>query len=152
MSSSTVDTGCVNPELEWSSAIQQAGKVSTLLSSIRTLAQDEKEYAKFLLSIVGHIRVCLERGVNERAVALLANDIPRLEDYRKTAISYLHQLGSKLDPEGCYGQNGLTGPTPQWRFTSDDVTHFVRLADQLYQKWDNWRMLVEAREYANCSF
>ncbi len=146
MSSSIVDTGCANPELEWSNAIQQADKATVLLSSIRTLARDEQEYSKLLLGIVGHIRVCLEQGVNERGVKQLQSDISKLEDYRKTAFSFLLQLGSQLDPEGSYGQNGLAGLTPSWQLTGDDVTHFVHLADQLIQKWDNWRMLVEARE------
>ncbi len=146
ISSSVADTGCAKPELEWSSVIQQAGKASTLLSSIRNLTRDEEEYAKFLLSIVGYLRVCLERTANERGVKQLDSDISRLEDYRETAISFLLQLGSKLDPEGSYDHNGLAGVTPSWQLTSDDVTHFVRLADQLDQKWDHWWSSVHPEE------
>ena len=62
-------------------------------------------------------------------------DLSKLEDYRETAISFLLQLGSKLDPEGSYDQNGLAGLTPSRQLTSDDVTYFVNLGDQLYWKW-----------------
>ena len=143
---SVEDTGCAKPELEWSSVIQQADKATTLLNSIRTLARDEEEYAKLLLSIVGYLRVCLERTANERGVKQLDHDLKSLEDYRETAISFLLQLGSKLDPEGSYDQNGLAGLTPSWQLTSDDVTHFVRLADQLDQKWDHWWCSVHPEE------
>ena len=141
-----VDTGCADPELEWSSVIQQAGKAITLLSSMQTLARDEEEYAKFLLRIVGYLRVCLERTANRRGVKQRECDISSLEDYRKTATSFLLQLESKLDPEGSYDQNDLAGPTPSWQLTSDDVTHFVLFADQLDHKCDHWWSSVHAEE------
>ena len=146
MSSSMVDTGCANPELEWPSVIQEAGKAITLLSSMRTLARDEEEYAKFLLGIVGYLRVCLERTANERGIKHRECGLSSLEDYRKTAISFLLQLESKLDPKGSYDLNGHAGLTPSWQLTSDDVTHFVLLADQLDHKWDHWWSSVHAEE------
>ena len=146
MSTSTVDTASANPEMEWPSTIQQAGKAVALLNSIETLARDEKEYAKFLSRIVDLLRARLERAANARAATQLESDISRLEDYRKTADSFLLQLVSKLDPEGSYGRSGVTAPTPSWQLTSEDVTHFVRLSDQLDQEWDNWRSYVHVRE------
>ena len=143
---SVADTGSVRPELEWSSVIQQADKATTLLSSIRNLAPDEEEYAKFLLGIVGYLRVCLEQAKNEHGVKQMDYDLSKLEDYRETAISFLLQLGSKLDPEGSYDQNGLAGLTLSWQLTSDDVTYFVNLGDQLYWKWDHWWGSVHPEE------
>ncbi|KAK0515023.1 hypothetical protein JMJ35_002402 [Cladonia borealis] len=132
------DSGSVRPELEWASVIQQADKAITLLSSIRAVARDEEEYSEFILGCVRYLRRCLERAANERGVKQMDFDLSNLEDYRETAISFLVQLGSKLDPEGSYDQNGLVGLTPSWQLTSDDVTHFVLLADQLDHKWDHW--------------
>ena len=140
------DTGSVRPELEWASVIQQADKVITLLSSIRAVARDEEEYAEFILGFVRYLRDCLERAANERGVKQMDFDLSDLEDYRKTAISFLVQLGSKLDPEGSYDQNGLASLTPSWQLTSDDVTHFVLLADQLDHKWDHWWCSVHISE------
>ena len=143
---SVADTGSARPVLEWASVIQQADKATTLLSSIRAVARDEEEYAEFLLGIVGYLRDCLERAANERAVKQMDHDLSDLENYRETAISFLLQLGSKLDPEGSYDQNGLAGLKPSWQLTSDDVTHFVLLADQLDHKWDHWWCSVHASE------
>ena len=140
------DTGSVRPELEWASVIQQADKAITLLSSIRAVARDEEEYAEFILGLVRYLRNSLELAANSRGVKQMDFDLSDLEDFRETAISFLVQLGSKLDPEGSYDQHGLAGLTPSWQLTSDDVTHFVLLADQLDHKWDHWWCSVHISE------
>jgi hypothetical protein len=133
-------------DIDWIATIQQADHALSLLHSLRTSTIEEAEYAKFLLQIVAALRDstndlndCATRCGSSRANTSGSN----LQQGFKAVRSFLSQLESRVNPDSSHDRPAFAeGSALRWQLKSDEVTHFVRLADSLFSELDDLRFLL----------
>ena len=135
----TLRTNSSSSDKDWITTLQQADHALSLCSSLRTSAIDEAEYAKLLSEIVTALREYLNQRATECGASRADIDRSKLEQIVKAVRSFLSQLESRLDPDSSHDPSAFTKGSAlkwqlKWQLKSDEVTHFVRLADGLFKE------------------